>query len=374
MPKVTVLMTVYNGEKFVHEAINSILTQTLQDFEFLIINDGSTDQTRNIISSYKDSRIILIDNDSNLGITRSLNRGLNLAQGEFIARLDSDDIAEPERLARQVSFLEANPNVTLVGSWYRTIDEQGNILEKHTLPCDCIKIRWGLLFYTPFIHSSVTFRKDDVLQKVGLYNEDFIYTQDHELWVRIAKIFPVANLDEYLMQYRVHASSVTLFHETHQYDLLFQNCISYMSTVLNYNQSSEAIDKEIFRKMQFLLNYSEYQDWKIFDFRKLKEIIQIIFKLSQAFCDYYNLAPHEQRRHHLALVSCLSGTLVNLASTYSYDNRYTTWQLLAEAYFLNKANLFSRRYQVTLLKLLAGPYIMRTVRNIRPHKRRSLSK
>src|SRR5215467_8249434 len=106
MPKVTVLLTVYNGERYLHEAIDSILGQTFQDFEFLIINDGSTDGTRELILSYHDRRIRLIDNEYNIGQTRSLNRGLVLAMGQFLARQDADDISEPDRLASQVAFLE----------------------------------------------------------------------------------------------------------------------------------------------------------------------------------------------------------------------------------------------------------------------------
>src|SRR4051794_29608800 len=121
MPKVTVLLAVYNGERYLREAIDSILGQTFQDFEFLIINDGSTDSTREIILSYHDPRIRLVDNEDNIGQTRSLNRGLALAAGQFVARQDADDISEPERLASQVAFLEIHPEVVLLGTWYRKI-------------------------------------------------------------------------------------------------------------------------------------------------------------------------------------------------------------------------------------------------------------
>ncbi|HKQ33129.1 MAG TPA: glycosyltransferase family A protein, partial [Thermodesulfobacteriota bacterium] len=120
-PKVTVLMTVYNGEKFLNEAIDGILNQTFRDFEFLIINDGSTDGSREIIKSYKDPRINLVDNESNIGLTASLNRGLSLAGGEYIARQDADDISLPERLEKQISILERNPDIALLGSWYLEI-------------------------------------------------------------------------------------------------------------------------------------------------------------------------------------------------------------------------------------------------------------
>src|SRR5690606_37374672 len=128
MPRVTVLLAVHNGERYIQEAIDSILAQTFGDFELLIVNDGSTDATRDLVLSYSDDRIRLVDNDHNIGLPKSLNRGLRLAKGRYIARLDADDISEPDRLAAQVSFLQANPDVAMVGSWYRKIDGEGNTL------------------------------------------------------------------------------------------------------------------------------------------------------------------------------------------------------------------------------------------------------
>ena len=118
-PTVTVLLSVYNGERYLRESIESILNQTFTDFEFLIINDGSTDDSRRIISSYDDPRIQLIDNEQNIGLSQSLNKGLKLARGTYIARQDADDISEPERLAKQVSYMDRNPHIALLGSWYR---------------------------------------------------------------------------------------------------------------------------------------------------------------------------------------------------------------------------------------------------------------
>ena len=136
MPKVTVLMAVYNGERYLRDAVESILCQTFRDFQFLIINDGSTDNTRDLILSYDDARIVLVDSEHNVGQTRSLNRGLELAAGELIARQDADDISEPDRLAKQVAFLERHPEVALLGTWYKEIDVQGTVIGKRKLPCD----------------------------------------------------------------------------------------------------------------------------------------------------------------------------------------------------------------------------------------------
>src|SRR5581483_9504087 len=117
-PIVTVLMSVYNGERYLREAIESILVQTWQDFELVCINDGSTDQSREIVLSFNDPRIRLVDNEQNLGLAKSLNKGLMLARGNLIARQDADDISEPDRLLKQVAFLEQWSEIVLVGSWY----------------------------------------------------------------------------------------------------------------------------------------------------------------------------------------------------------------------------------------------------------------
>ena len=127
-PKVTVLMSVYNGEKYLQEAIDSILEQTFKDFEFLIINDGSTDKTGEILESYHDLRIKIINNEKNIGLTKSLNKGLKLARGEYIARQDADDISMPERLEKEVEFLETHQDYAVVGAFAKIINKNSEIL------------------------------------------------------------------------------------------------------------------------------------------------------------------------------------------------------------------------------------------------------
>jgi len=126
-PEVTVLMSVYNGEKYLREAIDSILNQTFTDFEFLIVNDGSTDRTAEILRSYDDPRIIIINNEKNIGLTKSLNIGLRMAKGEYIARMDADDVSMPERLQKQIELLNQKKNTGLVGTYYTIINEKGKV-------------------------------------------------------------------------------------------------------------------------------------------------------------------------------------------------------------------------------------------------------
>ena len=209
MPRVTVLLSVHNGERHLREAVDSILRQSFGDFEFLIVDDGSTDGTPHILRSYDDRRIRLIDNGTNLGLTRSLNRGIGAAAGEFLARQDADDVSAPERLDKQVSFLDAHRDVAMVGTWYTKIDDTGRPLGDRSLPGDATDLRWSLLFYCPFVHSAVMFRLDTVRSEVGLYDETIRYAQDHDLWSRMARQHRVANLPEPLVSYRIADSSMS---------------------------------------------------------------------------------------------------------------------------------------------------------------------
>ncbi len=158
-PRVTVLMTVYNGLPYIAAAVESILSQTFTDFEFLIINDGSPDNSMAAVAEYRDDRIRVVDNPENIGQTRSLNRGLQLARGELIARLDQDDIALPERLEKQVAFADANPQVAALGTAATIIDEQGIDIGSAPVLTSERTLRWGLLFHNVLSHPSVMFRR-----------------------------------------------------------------------------------------------------------------------------------------------------------------------------------------------------------------------
>jgi glycosyltransferase involved in cell wall biosynthesis len=200
-PELSVLMSVYNGEKYLQDAVDSILKQTFNDFEFIIINDGSTDRTREIIEGYNDDRIVLI-NQENTGLTKSLNKGLSLARGEYIARMDADDLSKPERLEKQLMFLRDNPEVVLLGSNCYRIDEDGNVLWISNLPTEEVNIKWCLLFCNFLFHGTVMFRGKEI-NDLGGYNSTVSYAQDYDLWLRIAERYPIACLKEPLIYYRI---------------------------------------------------------------------------------------------------------------------------------------------------------------------------
>ena len=204
MPKVSVVMPVHNGERFLAQSIDSILSQTFGDLEFVIVDDGSVDRTEAIIRSYPDKRICYIKNDMNMGVSNSLNKGIDCARGEYIARMDADDISLPQRFQRQTDFLNAHPDVCLCGTWGVLFGEAQGI--KRT-PVTDEEIRCWALFHTPFLHPSVMFRRD-VFQRSGLRYTQNIPAQDYDLWTRIPRAQHMANIPRVLIRYRVHQNSV----------------------------------------------------------------------------------------------------------------------------------------------------------------------
>lgn len=200
--RVSVLMSVYNGQKYLREAIDSILVQTFTNFEFLIIDDCSTDDTPQIINSYRDRRIRYIRNESNLGLAAALNRGLDSARGEYIARMDADDVSLPDRLARQVDFMDNHPETGVCGSWVKTTGELRGRIWRY--PVDPDSIVCGLLFEPPLAHPSVMMRRQLFRQNGLYYDPLFKRAQDYDLWVRASEVLSFANIDEVLLFYRIH--------------------------------------------------------------------------------------------------------------------------------------------------------------------------
>ncbi|MEO8678749.1 MAG: glycosyltransferase [Vicinamibacterales bacterium] len=207
-PDVTVLMPVYNGERHLRAAIDSILSQTHHNFELVIVDDGSSDGSAGIVSSYRDARIRAVGLGQNVGLANALNEGLRHARAALIARQDQDDLAEPRRLERQLKFLKERPEVALVGSQGMAISEAGVATGIVRRPVGRDSIRWFSLFDNPFIHTSVVFRAS-IVREVGGYDHAYDpFSQDYDLWGRVMQDHVVANLDESLVRYRVSDSSV----------------------------------------------------------------------------------------------------------------------------------------------------------------------
>jgi glycosyltransferase involved in cell wall biosynthesis len=200
-PKVTVLMSVYNGQDFLAEAIQSILDQSYGDFEFLIIDDGSTEPLDHILYRYKDQRIV-VRRHRNMGLTRSLNKGLALARGDYVARMDADDISLPNRLETQVQELDSDMSLDLVGSFFEIIDGAGRLIERKELIIDPVYRLWRLQFHNNYGHGTVMLRKKSVLS-AGAYDENLSYAQDYDLWSRISTKNNTVIVPEVLYRYRM---------------------------------------------------------------------------------------------------------------------------------------------------------------------------
>jgi glycosyltransferase involved in cell wall biosynthesis len=207
-PTVSVVMSVFNGEPYLHEALESILNQTFRDFEFIIINDGSTDGSATVLESYRksDSRL-RVYHQENRGVGESLNRGCGLAQGKYIARMDADDIATSGRLMRQVEFMEGHPEVDVVGGAVEFIDATGKSLAITRYPETDHEIKTSFSRQNPLVHPTVLFRRD-VFLALGGYRAVF-KAEDYDLWLRIAERGQLANLGEVVLKYRIHPDQVT---------------------------------------------------------------------------------------------------------------------------------------------------------------------
>jgi glycosyltransferase involved in cell wall biosynthesis len=253
-------MPVYNGEKYVGEAIESILTQTFADFEFLIINDCSTDKSVDIIGSYRDNRIRLLHNEVNMGLIDTLNKGIDLATGGYIARMDQDDISMPERLQRQVAFMETHPGTAVCGTWAVTIDEDGKPLGKLETPVGP-RIDKDLWRPSPIIHPSAFMRTS--VARHYKYNRQFIDAEDYELWLRISKDYPIENIGEYLLHYRISPTSITTVHRQRQLQSTFHAFITHVGP--------ENMSYEEFCSLLFLSN-------SVHPFRRMLKSSRLLMK------------------------------------------------------------------------------------------------
>ncbi len=213
---ISVVMSNYNTpEEFLRKAIDSILSQTYSSFEFIIIDDCSTDNSLEIIESYSDDRIVIIKNTENMGLTKSLNKGMAIARGEYIARMDADDVSLPERFEKQIEYMENNPQVIVCGSAMELIGEwqskyNRNMIYQELPEKDVLQV--FLLFGNNMnIPNNVALFRHQELSKHNIkYNEKYIYAQDFRMWVECSKYGECQNLPEVLVQYRIHDKAVSI--------------------------------------------------------------------------------------------------------------------------------------------------------------------
>lgn len=231
-PYVSVLMTIYNAESYLKEAIDSIISQTFENWELIAVDDGSTDNSPAILSNYKDTRIRVWINSTNIGRTPALRSAFEQSRGEYIAILDADDISHPERFARQVEYLNQHPDVGLVGSWAKRIDKHGSVILDFKPSTEKDQLYNSLAWKNPFVHSSIMYRKKLALQAGG-YPKTYIYAQDYALILNIINLSQVAMIGEYLCKLRISNSSMT---ESKEY-----NKIRLMEGILLYEKAAEDV-------------------------------------------------------------------------------------------------------------------------------------
>ncbi len=244
MPKISVILPVYNCEDFILESVNSILIQTYNDFELIIIDDASTDSTVSVLEKIKDNRIRLIKKKANTGYTNSLNMGLQLANGKYIARMDGDDISLPDRFKKQVQCLDGNPDVAVCGTWYQLSGT--DIVNRH--PCESEDIKLALLETNSLGHPTVMFRKSVIEDLKLQYDPSMEPSEDYDLWVRIIRHNKIINIPEVLLYYRSHMSQVSIVREIQQKAIAQKVRIKLIGYLYNDYPSVNVTEKITFGK------------------------------------------------------------------------------------------------------------------------------
>lgn len=208
-PTLSIILPAYNAEKYIAEAIESVLKQEYKDFELLILDDGSKDDTADIIKTFVDTRIRYIKNEKNIGLIQTLNKGISLAQGIYIGRIDADDIwHNTHKISLQIEYFNTHPDTILVGTSAIAIDQNGNTLFDMHYPSVEQKIKKTFLAGNPFIHPSVIFLKEAAVKAGGFLTED-LHAEDYSLWLRLGTMGHIDNIGLPLMKYRIHGTGVS---------------------------------------------------------------------------------------------------------------------------------------------------------------------
>lgn len=335
-PLVTVLMPVYNAEAYLHLAIRSILDQSLKDFRFLIINDGSSDRSGEIIQSFadKDDRITYV-NRENKGLSFSLNEGVALSTTPYIARMDADDVSLPLRLEKQLAFMEQDPKLDVLGTQAITIDENGREIDKGLLPLSDGQIKWSMFFKTSLAHPSVMIRMS-VFDRVGLYKVDTRkekIPEDYELWTRGIDELKFANLEEYLLRYR--QVSTSLSHDGNAYfkEATLKISQAYMQKIAGKKLSTD----QVARLIREVPGEESTLD--------IEERLSYLIKLYRGFTQQYTMKAQDVNWVKNNFIQRLSITLGALrrVSLNRFIFRIATLSIYQPTHFLGWFNLQLRR-------------------------------
>lgn len=237
--KVSIIIPLYNSEKYISDSLESLLNQTYSNIEILIFNDGSTDRSKEIVESYKDNRIKFINYKKNEGYLKRLNEGIDIADGEFIARMDSDDIAHAERIETQIKFFNSNPEYSFCCTNIEVFDNNMNIQPSWMKPLNGKYLKYSLLFSNNICHPSVMIRKS-LFNKFDLkYNSKYYSAEDYELWTRIAKITNLGFIENKLLNYRVHENNISITKRDVQQKLVKKIVINELAKLKLYPNDVE---------------------------------------------------------------------------------------------------------------------------------------
>lgn len=286
MPLVSVLMSNYNtNEQYLREAIESILNQTLTDFEFIIIDDASTDGSLKVIESYLyDKRVKIIENKINLGLAKSLNKGLSIAKGDYIARADSDDIYYPERLEKQVNWMQNHPDYIVCGTWFEKFGNEHGIYNKVINDIDYYRI--CLLFSNnPAIpHTSAMFSRELLIKSNIMYDERYLFAQDYQMWVQCSRVSKLYILEEVLTRVRINPKGISVSKKNEQRyyarqvieDQLIELHLSISDELFFFHENmfskSVPVTYEVKQWMKTILNANK--KYNVYNQKKLKQLFK----------------------------------------------------------------------------------------------------
>lgn len=289
-PEISVIMSVHNGRDYVEQSIQSILNQTFTNFEFLILDDGSNDETTSILRKYilEDHRIVLFKNVENIGLTKSLNILLKSAKGRFLARIDADDVSHPNRLEKQRNYLLENPEIALLATNCDIVDKDFNYLYTHCPPSNPTALNWSLVFRNPFRHSTMMWNRNSI-QGEEYYDTNFVYTQDYDLWQRIGMSSRVAVLPESLASIRTHEKTISHLQVDTQDELVTQVVKRQIEFYLGKKVSFEEAKR--MRYMYVHRHSKQIEEMKKIPPKEFKKTIKLYLELAEVFrknktCDY----------------------------------------------------------------------------------------
>ena len=292
-PRIAVVLPVYNGEKYLAAAMRSVLAQTFRDFEIVVVDDGSTDRTAEILAGFSDARLRLIRQSQNLGLVAALNTGIRESQSEFIARMDADDICHPRRFEKQVAYLETHPDVSVCGTWYRTFGARRRSVR---VPVEPEHIRARLFFGWAMGHPTIMMRRSFLEQHGLVYNDEFRHVEDLDFLSRAAELTRLANLPEFLLLNRAHDCQVSVVYEQDQLETEGRLAMRHLRLLLPGVTSEEAaFHRDLAKGLLPPSRLAQAEDWLLrLDRENLEKGTYDARHFRQGLCKWWHRAHSTQ--------------------------------------------------------------------------------